>query len=178
MIKIIENALTPSHQTELRDVLLNWQFPWYYSANTNYATQTPQPDDVPQFTHGFMRENTPNSSLVQVPLAVLDKMGIPTDQILRAKANLVMREPERKTHPPHTDDNKPHIAMIYYVIDSDGDTVFYKGNQEFQRVGPKAGRAVIFDGAIPHSSSSPVNHRHRLVLNFNLAVGDWVGQLD
>ena len=177
MIKIIENALTPAHQKELRDVLLSWKFPWYYYANTNYATQIPQPDDVPQFTHGFIRENAPNSNLVNVPLAVLEKMGVPMDQILRAKANLVMREPNAKTHPPHTDDSKPHIAMIYYVVDSDGDTVFYKNGQEIQRVSPKAGRAVLFDGQIPHSSSSPIKHRHRLVLNFNLAVGDWTERL-
>ncbi len=177
MIKIIENALSPAHQKELRDVLLNWQFPWYYYANTNYGTQERRGDDVPQFTHGFIRENTPNSPLAHVPLAILKAMGIPSDQILRAKANLVMREPSATTHPAHTDDSAPHIVMVYYVDDSDGDTCLYENGEVSRRISPVAGRAVLFDGNIMHSSSSPTEHRHRLVLNFNLAKGDWVDRL-
>ena len=80
--------------------------------------------------------------------------------------------------PPHL----PHVACVYYVNDSDGDTIIYEqtindtpgGSQnvevkEHKRVTPRSGRAVFFDGSRYHCSSQPTNG-YRTIINFDLTV--------
>lgn len=77
----------------------------------------------------------------------------------------------------HVDLPKPHIACVYYVTDSDGDTVLYdnvygedvKTLRRHQTVTPKAGRAVFFDGSRYHCSSQPTDTL-RCIINFDLIV--------
>ena len=68
--------------------------------------------------------------------------------------------------------NKKAISMIYYVHDTDGDTVFYDDNCKkiIKKVSPKKGRAVIFDSLIFHSYMRPVKSDKRVVINFIVNV--------
>jgi hypothetical protein len=68
----------------------------------------------------------------------------------------------------HTDLPFEHLVFIYYINDSDGDTVFFKDDKktEIKRVTPKKGRGVIFDGVINHCSTRPSKHS-RGIINFN-----------
>ena len=72
------------------------------------------------------------------------------------------------TLPPHTDQETPHLSCIYYINDSDGDTILFKDDKktEIKRIKPKQGRIVFFDGFIPHCSSRPALNT-RAVLNFD-----------
>ncbi len=76
----------------------------------------------------------------------------------------------------------PHVACVYYVNNSDGDTIIYEqtindvagGSQnvkvtEHKRVTPKCGRAVFFDGSRYHCSSQPSGN-YRTIINFDLTV--------
>lgn len=84
-------------------------------------------------------------------------------------------------HKPHVDYFSKHYTLLYYVNDSDGDTYLFNeiatpGNtfhypESFSlqdRISPKKGRAVIFNGLIYHSSSYPENHSSRMAININL----------
>jgi hypothetical protein len=57
-----------------------------------------------------------------------------------------------------------NIATVYYVNDSDGDTIF-KDSKE--KITPKANRLIIFDGSLLHTGSSPKNSKTRILLNSN-----------
>ena len=47
----------------------------------------------------------------------------------------------------HTDMKCPHTVCLYYVNDADGDTFFFDKNREIvDRVTPKKGSMVVFDG--------------------------------
>lgn len=70
---------------------------------------------------------------------------------------------------PHIDTTNPHLVCLYYINDSDGDTIFYDGGKEIKRASPKKGRIVFFDGLIKHSGSRPKNN-HRAIINFNFKV--------
>lgn len=82
----------------------------------------------------------------------------------------------------HLDIAEPHYACVYYMNDSDGDTILYDqtiydtpyGSQnvkvtEYKRVTPKKGRVVIFDGARYHCSTQPRNN-YRCIINFVLTI--------
>lgn len=174
MIKVLNNIIPKNWQDEIEQELLSWNFPWYHYANTNYADKKTRADDVPQFTHGFIRDNSRNSAYEKLPRAILHNIGIEQTTILRAKANLLTWEPKPFTHPPHIDEKERHYALIYYVNDSDGDTKFYREGQIFESISPKKGNAVLFDGAIYHASSSPVENRFRIVINYNLRQSDYL----
>jgi hypothetical protein len=73
----------------------------------------------------------------------------------------------------HINQKTPHLVLLYYVNDSDGETILYdktiddtEGNSvmypdemhEFNvvnKIMPKQGRILLFDGKTYHSSSSP-----------------------
>lgn len=105
------------------------------------------------------------------------KHGIEIKEILRIKANILSKtEKQDHIHPPHVDMTIPHLVLLYYVNDSDGDTVMF--DQKYcaeetptltvnKTIAPKAGAAILFDGLTYHSSSSPKNTEERIVLNIN-----------
>jgi hypothetical protein len=73
--------------------------------------------------------------------------------------------------------DKPHIACVYYVNGSDGDTIIYENTiggditnlVEHKRVTPKRGRMVFFDGSRYHCSSQPTIN-YRCIINFDILV--------
>ena len=82
----------------------------------------------------------------------------------------------------HIDMNVPHLACVYYVVDSDGDTIVYdQTSKDFppgqynvdlsvhRQVIPQAGRVVVFDGSRYHCSSQPTNGL-RCITNFDLLI--------
>lgn len=158
-------------QQEMEEFMLGWEFPWFHYANTNYASTNTADDDTPQFCHGFFRDDQSNSKFMAIPMVVLKSVGVTQDQIIRVKANLMTREPEQIVNPRHTDDEQEHIVLIYYINDSDGDTHIWLDDGSVEKVSPKRGRGVLFPGHLLHASSTPVDHRYRMVLNFNLKSG-------
>ena len=81
--------------------------------------------------------------------------------------------------PPHVDiiELNNYMTCIYYVNDSDGDTVIYNETEkncnkftEFKRITPKRGRLLIFNGNRYHSENFPRSSKKRVVINFNFTV--------
>lgn len=71
---------------------------------------------------------------------------------------------------PHVDLNIKHLVVLYYVNDSDGDTVFFDSSGKiFKTVKPTKGRMVFFDGQILHAAGIPKTS-HRCVVNFDIEV--------
>ena len=76
---------------------------------------------------------------------------------------------------PHIDldEGEEHIVVLYYVIDSDGDTIIYNERTESdtytekQRVSPKQGRVVIFEGGQYHTAEQPTKGT-RCIVNYNI----------
>ena len=64
--------------------------------------------------------------------------------------------------------------VLYYVVTSDGDTVIYNQRTESdvytvkQKVTPKQGRVVIFDGGLYHTAQQALR-QIRCIANYNLA---------
>ena len=108
-------------------------------------------------------------------------------ELVRIKGGLFVNG-EAGLHRPHIDYYQPHYTFLYYVNDSDGDTYLFDQVSEpvdmnvYPRVDPvypekftvadsvppKAGRLVIMDGLLYHSSSAPVEHSDRLAITMNV----------
>ncbi|MDG1825463.1 MAG: 2OG-Fe(II) oxygenase [Henriciella sp.] len=166
---IVDNIIPEAEQARIEQALFGFDMPWTLYANTNAADLKTKPGDAPQFVHGFIQDGGVLSGHAAIPTSIVEGAGLPAASILRAKANILMREPEELVHPRHIDEPNPHLVMIYYVNDADGDTCLFKGKEIVQRIAPKRGRAVFFNGATFHASSSPLKARFRCVVNLNLA---------
>ena len=89
--------------------------------------------------------------------------------------------PKSDVDTPHVDLQAPHFVMLYYVRDSDGDTIIYNEKTKFddcapdddmtftirKKVSPKQGRVVLFDGKHYHTAEQP-NHNLRCIVNYDL----------
>ena len=98
-------------------------------------------------------------------------LNLIVEKIYNARIWLLTPEKENYISEPHTDMPDPHLACLYYVNDTDGDTIFFDPDKTtiIKKVAPKKGRVVIFDGSIWHSSSTPTKNV-RSVINFNFSI--------
>jgi len=123
----------------------------------------------------FLPELTPFSfSLNQILYTFCNSQSILIKNIFQARAFLQLPIQSKPKKPGiHIDMSQPHWVCLYYVNDSDGETIFFDDNEnEIKRITPKKGRIAFFNGNIPHSASLPTNNT-RAVLNFDF-LGEYL----
>lgn len=121
----------------------------------------------------------------------VDMLGMQFVKNIRRKINKTspLIVPYDATKLMHVDMGGDHIVIIYYINDSDGDTILFnntKGNSAesikdnfnsiniddfelLKRVSPKKGRVLIFNGNLYHYGEYP-NKGNRFVINYNTAA--------
>jgi hypothetical protein len=139
------------------------------------------------FSHFLLWDKDPylNAPGSEQAMEILNKFGskhgIEVEKIIRAKVNLSSRSDSSaqfKFYTPHVDIDIQHFGFIYYLNDSDGDTVFFNkthpeqkmsesDTEEILRVSPKAGRAVLFNGLQYHAGSPCVDSDYRALINID-----------
>ena len=113
------------------------------------------------------------------------KNNFKVDRLFRTRSNITTKRSEHKWAYPHVDEISRHFVFLYYVNDSDGDTILYneicdgKTNYEnnlteLARIKPKAGAAIVFDGSRYHSFTNPTVSDFRCVVNMNFMSKDLV----
>jgi hypothetical protein len=185
---VYDNIVPKFLQEEILRTFTSTNFPWNYypiSVSEYDLTVLPKPDVNyhEQFMHGIVWENQPvnaNTYSLIRPLWLFFQQatGIEVKDLIRVKANLLVSKAELQGqyNVPHTDHTEPGTkALLYYVNESDGDTVLFDQTwpekhlnfTEAGRISPKQGRLVYFDATRWHASSNPVNFKSRMVININ-----------
>jgi hypothetical protein len=183
----IDKLIPPSYADTLETLIrTNPEFSWTYCPSTN---RRDAPDimnkdessyESEQLVHGFFLDGAQKSVFFDMVFPFFyfleDKTGIALSGIHRIKANMLLRKdtPEGGYNTPHVDVPTPgYKSLIYFVCDSDGDTVIFNETFEFKkaptvrkRISPKRGRAILFDSHTWHASTNPRSHQNRIVLNF------------
>ena len=182
----------------------NQQFPWYYIEDVTSAYD-PDSKHRPGLAHQYVRlpmalledDGQFESGMVGTVVSEYHKLfvpllkkvgfelGLPDVRVLQGRSFLQFPVNTDGTideaHIDIYDDEEGNIDFIvalYYVVDSDGDTVIYKEREENlegkytvkERVTPKKGRLVIFDGALYHAAEQPINSNTRCIVNYNLRI--------
>jgi|TARA_A100001015_G_scaffold60601_1_gene66811 hypothetical protein len=186
MIKVIDNFLTKSYHKELLGIMTSAHFSWYFNQNISKK----QKNVISRlneygFTHIFWDENgmrdTKTSILWKPGLyQIMDAVNL--NFILRSRGDMTMYSHKEFVHDPHVDYYFKNISAVYYVNNSDGDTIFYNQRQFNKnepmpkkleitnKVSPKANRLVFFDGNIIHTGMSPNKHKNRIIINSNFKL--------
>jgi hypothetical protein len=162
-IKLIEDCILESQQHEYHNVVKSIN--WSYNKTTLYPLETPINTDT-VYDVGQLTCAVPNHSVVYPLLAHFG----PHD-IARVKINLLWRCPEStgRHNGLHRDESEDYLSGVYYVNDSDGDTVIFDNTIE-HRFTPKKGSMIIFPSNLLHASSNPVLSYERIVINMIVKV--------
>jgi hypothetical protein len=105
-----------------------------------------------------------------IPQIVCSEIGRTLREILLARIYLLVPYKTNLEHyAPHTDLPFDHWVVLYYVNDSDGDTVFFDNGHIVKSVSPKRGRAVLFNGNILHGGGIPKSNP-RSIVNFDITM--------
>ncbi len=184
---VIDDLIDSNFQLEIKDELINTDFPWYYQKEST-VNEDAIGNTYPIFSHLMKLEGKSNSSITPMleelgeKAADLVGWGFKENDLIRGYLQLPLSEPFVKNplNIFHIDWDKPHLVLLYYVNDSDGDTILssekYDGEQfkytfteenVMARVSPKQGRALIFDGHYYHSTTQ-CRDNIRCVLNYNI----------
>ena len=189
-IIVIDDFISLEYQEKIKQDLLGLDndFSWLYSEDVTGAGDFDS-QHRPALGHQYvqfdddsdMGEITSVYHHLFVPLLskACQYLKIPEMKVLQGRSFLQFPLKNIDTSvidTPHIDiaEGDEHIVVLYYVIDSDGDTVIYNERTESltytekQRVSPKQGRVVIFDGRQYHTAEQPTKGT-RCIVNYNLS---------
>ena len=174
-MKIIDDVMPVVMQDQLIEIVTAYEFTWGFLPDATYAkgdflSKKMDKPKFPAFNHLAMNEYRARTSTCNVISSMLLCMSDKAEQnpgfLYRARFGLylpIQGAPEHNNI--HTDMKTPHTVALYYVNDADGDTFFFDRNREvINRVTPKKGRMVVFDGLTLHASSMP-SKDYRISLN-------------
>ena len=183
---VIDDVITLELQNKFHDMVLNspnWRFIKDMSY-ANFEMKYPSYGFNQMFKDPYEGIVSDLYEQVSLPIAyaISNKTGLNLNNIYFNRAFLQVPLDHRcvKEHNGiHIDIPQEHYACVYYMNDSDGDTIIYDQTmhntvagsknvklKEHKRVTPKKGRVVLFDGARYHCSSQPRNN-YRCIINFD-----------
>lgn len=188
---IIDDDFLPDGAVEEIQTALLEDSPWVLGRSLlggyDFGTSI-KPYNGTQFNHMLFYDSRTLSDHWPMCHAILkefcDKNHISTRAVIRSKSNLTFPETNpsvEHTETPHVDHLFPHLTLLYYINDADGETILYNEKfvegvspvlTEMTRVSPKAGRAVLFDGLHYHSPNVPSTN-YRAVINYT-----FIGEVD
>jgi hypothetical protein len=166
---IIKDLLPQSYKKEIQDALLGDLFPWYFNKNILPHIEK----SSSQFTHTFYRDDQIESnafSLIKPMIYFIeDKTNTSFKKIDRIKANLRTKtiDDNYELNIHKDNDQNNYKSFLYYVNDSDGDTLFFDDNNKIiNSVTPKENSGIFFDSNVNHTSQAPIKNECRIVINF------------
>lgn len=190
---VVDDILPKRQQENLERILLSSQFPWHFTPD---VTGEHSKDGRPAFNNYLVDDGKVNvggkpltllQQLINNSLSILhEELNVSANfELFRMRTFLQMplanlSGSRRDTH--HVDYYKErHLSILYYVFDADGDTVIFENmyhpnNTKVpeldelkvkQKVTPKQGRVVIFDGYHWHTGTQPKKGM-RCVINSNV----------
>jgi hypothetical protein len=187
-IHVIKNCIPPSLQDAIEDFYFSKEYKFNYVWSEKAVASIIKVEDGPIIRANELLFLTPviENSLKQVDVEYEEK------NLILARILIQDKTEKNIINGTHVDTDKKCYSVVYYINDSDGDTLFYnktlkdfpyddnnslrfkrdwkeKQKEIFTEIAfsktPEKGTAVVFDGSIYHASSSSVKNR-RCIFNF------------
>ena len=191
-IVVIDDIIDLEYQEGIKGILLGDDyfkgrpFPWFYTEDvTGAGDKDSQHRAALGHEYVYLEDNDDvkvishfHNMFLPMLKEVIRRVGVKQEDagILQGRSFLQLPSNIQRedVDTPHIDiDRRKHLVALYYVCDSDGDTIIYNERVESEtytikrRVTPKQGRIVIFDGTLYHTAEQPL-HSTRCIVNYNL----------
>jgi len=193
----IKNIIPKSQADYIETVMTGFDFSWAFNKNMVSGDKC-FVDDIgnhPGLMHFFYEQNSFTSTFFNLVYPIIlnlqDKIkDKDIARLIRMRANLIFKNlaVNEDKFMPHIDSFFKHVVAIYYVNDSDGDTIiFNETNEDYdhgskdierissrnftvkKRVKPEKGKILVFPGNYYHTASFCKKNNYRCVINTNLS---------
>lgn len=190
-ITIVDDVISKDYQDYLEKLLLdNGELPWFLIRNLNEVKTNQDSISLPGLSIQSISDGQDHGMLALVfrslAFNLAEKLGISIKEVVNARTFLQLpggNLSETIAREYHVDYAKPHKVLLYYVNESDGNTILLKQKYPFsynkisglthgevlQEIEPKKGRVVMFDGHHFHSSTVP-SKQLRCVINLDVIL--------
>lgn len=158
-------------------------FSWHFKKHVHYVqdentTETSDSHGLITMFYNDDRILSPDyDKVVTVITNIVDILNKRLTHLHRIHGCLTININKDHCYYPHTDYepikmNQNWYTAVYYLGESDGDTVFFEDDEKtIKHIEPfESNAAVIFNGNIKHSGSLPRTHINRLILNYNFEM--------
>ena len=181
-VLVFDDIIDLEYQEKIKNVLIgeetfnDYYFPWYFTQDvTNQKDKNSQKRSALTHQYVISEDDTDTVGTIDsvfhdlfIPLLnkacnKVDKQNI---SIIKGRSflQLPINYKGKKEDTPHIDIIDSHFVMLYYVCDSDGDTIIYNEQVKSdsytvqKKITPKQGRVVLFDGSYYHTAEQPLNN--------------------
>lgn len=186
-IIVLENFIPEFYQKNIENVFNT--LPWYFDNNTSGIDPIPtfglpnpiNKNDQSGFSHIMFDEGKSVSNyfyLIEPMIYRIMEFIKDGVDLIRVRGGMTTSSGEYSVINGHVDYYIPNTTALYYVNESDGDTIFYKekylGEEQkelnfLKSISPKKGSLVLFDGLRYHSTTKPKKSSSRMTININIA---------
>lgn len=187
MIEIIDNLIPKLYLQHLQSHFLGENCEWFFNDNLtddlSYEVLGSFGFNMRLHWNGYFVSNFVGTLIRSLVFSAQEKVEVFTQnpqQIVRARADMTMYNPNHHRHELHTDFPQEHTTAIFYMNTSDGNTLLFdrNGKKLIQEIEPIENRLVIFDGLMQHTGHSPAKHKSRVLINMNFMTPELVQELN
>jgi len=174
--KVIDDIISEKYSRYIFESIADIK--WTFLPDVTYG-EAKNGINKPGFIFNYYVENQTNqqeyNTIKPLLLESFDQFNLncSLDSVYRCRARLTIDRPEMSKEylvdAPHVDYTFPHLVLLYYVNNTDGDTLFYHNGEIINKVSPKRGRCILFDGSIVHAATTPTLSP-RVVINTNIKM--------
>ena len=166
-IYIFDNIIDSKAQNKIQDIIFN-KIRWQFVAD---VTKPDNKQQRPGFSYHFITDKTNifdyHTDVLNIIDAACQKINFKRQDCLQGRSflQLPLNLKDRRIDAPHVDADIDHLVVLYYVNDSDGDTVIYENTfkgyekvpvfkdlKEKQRVTSKNAKSVKHSSGVPGST--------------------------
>lgn len=181
-ISFLENFASEKLVDKIEAEICAKEFAWHWSPSSRYGHTNPDHNSEDfQFTHTFFLNNKIVSNtfftIRDLLFAFENHTGHTIKNIEKIKTNLLTRQPmskeglEETIHVDLYKSEKNYFTIVYYVTDSDGDTIIYDDDYNIvAQKSPKKGTAVCFPSYMLHRATPPITNKRRIVINIIVEI--------
>jgi|TARA_B110000971_G_C19808774_1_gene407809 hypothetical protein len=186
------NVWSPYVFDKITELMTSPMMPWYVCI-TDYYNEDENPHNHKWQHIAYHKDVSDTYMAPWLTMAVGDaisRSGQNLDEIIRVRCSTTTITPENHVADPHVDTDFPHMTALFYLNDSDGDTIVYKDvydeskrldQTEYYKqyvktptvdytVTPQANKMCWFNGLTYHSSNSPTTVAKRYIINVNYTI--------
>lgn len=195
-IVILDDVISKDYQDYLETLLLNnMDMGWCLIRDLDSLKDNQLSNNSVGFSIQAISDGVDHGMLAfifkSLGYALAEKLDVNIKSFINARTFLQVPNNLNSLPTYHVDYPKPHKVLLYYVNESDGNTIILKQRYPFaynkvsglttgevlQEITPKKGRVVMFDGAQFHSSTVPTKNL-RCVINLDVVLADFTNKLN
>lgn len=179
-----------NYQKDIYNKLTNITFPWYFMEDATIEKANTPANCTPCFANLLYHTDYEKNPEYDFFIPLVEKLKETTQaqnfNLLRVRAGFLLNtkyslpsQPYRH-NTPHRDYDQDHYVAVYYVNETDGDTVVFREIEyaekfyPLHKCMPEAGKLLLFNGWHYHSSTCPKMHTKRIAItiNFQAKIND------